>query len=101
MSVGDTLLSSSVISFSSSASQPSSNQLVQQPQQQALTAAPELLCTGEVEDVRGESGQFPANLTAQQGRQTVYHPRGEGCLGLCMGTMGVCVFAFDACIARP
>jgi hypothetical protein len=79
MSVGDTLLRSSLISFSASPDQPSNNRLSQQPQQQLLTAAPELLCTGEVEDVRGESGQFPANLTAQQGanKTGIYHPRGE------------------------
>jgi hypothetical protein len=79
MSVGDTLLSSSLISFSSP--QPASNNpLAQQPQQQLLTATPELLCTGEVEDVRGESGQFPASLTAQQGsgKPAIYHPRGKG-----------------------
>lgn len=80
MSVGDTLLSSSVIRFNADPSQPSSSPLAQQmQQQQQLTAAPELLCTGEVEEVRGESGQFPANLTVQQGRDqpTVYHPRGK------------------------
>jgi hypothetical protein len=83
MSVGDTLLRSSVISFSASPDQPGNNPLSQQPQQQLLTAAPELLCTGEVEDVRGESGQFPANLTAQQGgnKTAIYHPRGELRLG--------------------
>ncbi|WIA41933.1 hypothetical protein OEZ86_009244 [Tetradesmus obliquus] len=81
MSVGDTLLSSSVIRFNADPSQPSSSPLAQQMQQQQLTAAPELLCTGEVEEVRGESGQFPANLTVQQGRDqpTVYHPRGFFC----------------------
>ncbi|KAF6259952.1 hypothetical protein COO60DRAFT_947623 [Scenedesmus sp. NREL 46B-D3] len=81
MSVGDTQLSSSPISFSADPSQPSNRRLAQQPQQQLLTAAPELLCTGEVESVRGESGQFPANLTAQQSRDkpAIYHPRGFFC----------------------
>jgi hypothetical protein len=89
MSVGDTLLRSSVISFSASPDQPSNNPLSQQPQQQLLTAATELLCTGEVEDVRGESGQFPANLTAQQGgdKTAIYHPRGELRLGCSMSEL--------------
>lgn len=76
MSVGDTLLASVPVAFDSS-SIPAQQQ--QQPQTSQLVAAQQLLCTGEVEDVRGESGQFPSNLTVADGSQPpIYHPRGDG-----------------------
>lgn len=82
MSVGDTLLASQPVRFTPDANYLNSVSLTQQPQLTQLVADQELLCTGEVEDVRGESGTFPADVRqlAASG-QHVYHPRGkEGCL---------------------
>jgi hypothetical protein len=55
-----------------------------QVQQQQLTAVPQLLCTGEVEDVRGDAGTFPQSLAPLEVDGDIYHPRGtftgrQGC----------------------
>jgi hypothetical protein len=47
---------------------------VTQVQQQQITAASQLLCTGEVEEVRGDAGTFPQSLTSLQ--PSIYHPKG-------------------------
>jgi hypothetical protein len=52
-------------------------QPVTQMQQQQLAAVPQLLCTGEVEDVRGDAGTFPQSLALLDSKQqSIYHPRG-------------------------
>lgn len=49
-----------------------------QPQVVELVAQQQLLCTGEVEDVRGEWGTFPANIQQLEASGlTVFHPRGK------------------------
>lgn len=78
MSVGDTLLSTQLVQFSPDASYLSSATLSQQPQLTQLVAEQQLLCTGEVEDVRGESGSFPADIQQlESDGQRIYHPRGN------------------------
>lgn len=78
MSVGDTLLASQPVQFSPDANYLSSTSLSQQPQLTQLVADQQLLCTGEVEDVRGESGTFPADIQQlESDGQKVYHPRGN------------------------
>lgn len=47
---------------------------VTQVQQQQITAALQLLCTGEVEEVRGDAGTFPQSLSSLQ--PSIYHPKG-------------------------
>lgn len=77
MSVGDTLLATQPVQFVPDANYLNSLSLTQQPQLTQLVAQQQLLCTGEVEDVRGESGSFPADIRQLEANgQKVYHPRG-------------------------
>jgi hypothetical protein len=79
MSVGETLLKSSPLSLDAGAAPTGpADAAVLQPQQ--LTATQQLLCTGEVEDVRGASGTFPPSVAALGAAgQSVYHPPGFVC----------------------
>lgn len=81
MSVGETVLRTTPITLDEPLFyQDAGNgvESVAQLQQQQLIAVPQLLCTGEVEDVRGSAGTFPQSLTPLEARQqSIYHPRGE------------------------
>lgn len=83
MSVGETVLRTAPITLDEPLSvyQDANDfaaQTVPQLQQQQLTAVPQLLCTGEVEDVRGNAGTFPQSLAPLDAKQqSIYHPRGE------------------------
>lgn len=57
-------------------------QSLPQVQVQQLTAVPQLLCTGEVEDVRGDAGTFPQSLAPLEAQGEIYHPRGMCCVGV-------------------
>jgi hypothetical protein len=73
MSVGDTQLASLPLS-TGGADSGSGLSIV------PLLSGPALLCTGEIEAVRGVGGTFPANLSTSGpggSRLDVYHPRGS------------------------
>lgn len=80
MSVGETVLKSAPLLLDAPASSSSSDgglspgSLPPQPPVQQLVATPQLLCTGEVEDVRGAAGTFPPAL--DPAKQSIYHPKG-------------------------
>ncbi|KAF8058357.1 gol [Scenedesmus sp. PABB004] len=80
MSVGDTQLASLPVAFDPADPGLLARGAAAAPQTRQLVAAPQLLCTGEVEDVRGEGGAFPSNLSAlEPDRRAIYHPRGFFC----------------------
>lgn len=83
MTVGESVLRSAPLTLESPLSvyQDANDfeaQTVPQLQEQQLTAVPQLLCTGEVEDVRGNAGTFPQSLAPLQAKQqSIFHPKGE------------------------
>lgn len=85
MTVGETVLRSAPLTLESPLSvyQDANDfeaQTVPQLQEQQLTAVPQLLCTGEVEDVRGNAGTFPQSLAPLQAKQqSIFHPKGFTC----------------------
>lgn len=98
MTVGETVLRSAPLTLESPLSvyQDANDfeaQTVPQLQEQQLTAAPQLLCTGEVEDVRGNAGTFPQSLAPLQAKQqSIFHPKGEatGLLRVVRGAQSSC-----------
>jgi hypothetical protein len=78
MSVGDTVLQTVPLTLDAPLSVYDGlnfdGDAVTQVQQQQITAASQLLCTGEVEEVRGDAGTFPQSLSLLQ--PSIYHPKG-------------------------
>lgn len=98
MSVGETVLRTTPITLDAPLSVYQDDSIASAPlpqlQQQQLTAVPQLLCTGEVEDVRGDAGTFPQSLSPlEANNKSVYHPKGAlDCLQVCVSGARVRAF---------